>query len=114
MKKIIGLIALLGFASIVKADDSFVVSTKIYDNKNLISSPILTVNPNKEASVSVDDLYSFSLKVIPANDSTVNLNTKLKLGGESISPSLVVQLGKEASINIGGKEFSVIVIKSSS
>ena len=114
MKKLIGLIALLGFTSIAKAGDSYVVNTKIYDNKKLISSPTLIVNPNKEASVSVDNLYSFALKLTPANDSTVNLNTKLEVGGESISPSLVVELGKEASINIGGKEFSVIVNKSSS
>ncbi|WP_462163328.1 hypothetical protein [Pseudoalteromonas xiamenensis] len=114
MKKLIGLIALLGFASISKAGDSYVVNTKIYENKNLIGSPTLVINPNQEATVSVDNLYSFALKLTTANDSTVSLNTKLEVGGENISPSLVVELGKEASINIGGKEFSVVVNKSSS
>lgn len=114
MKKLIGLIVLLGFASIVKAGDSYIVNTKIYDNKKLISSPTLVVKPNKEATVSVDNLYSFALKLTPSNDSTININTKLKVAGENISPSLVVELGKEASINVGGKEFSIIVNKSSS
>ena len=48
------------------------------------------------------------------DDSTVNLATELELGGERVAPSLVVELGKEATINIGGKELSVIVNKSSS
>lgn len=114
MKKLIGLMALLGFTSIVKAGDNYIVSTKIYDNNNLISSPTLIVNPNKEASISVDNLYSFTLKLTTANESTVNIYTKLEVGGESISPYLLVELGEEANINIGGKEFSIIVNKSSS
>ena len=114
MKKLIGLIALFGFITIAQANDSFIVSAKIYDNKNLIGSPTLVVEPNKEASFKVDDLYSFSLTLTPVDDSTVSLATELELGGEHIAPSLVVELGKEANINIGGKEFSVVVSKSGS
>jgi hypothetical protein len=114
MKKLIGLITLLAFSSMAKSSDSYVVSTKIYHNNNLISSPTFIVNPNKEASISVDDLYSFALKLTQASDSTVNLSTKLEIGGEIISPSLIVEFGKEARINVGSKKFSVIVNKSSS
>jgi hypothetical protein len=67
MKKLIAIIALLGFVSFAQANGSFVVKAKFYDNKNLIGSP-----------------------------------------------TLVVELGKEASINIDGKELSVVVSKSSS
>ena len=114
MKKLIGLIALFSFITIAQENESFVVNAKIYDNNNLIGSPTLVVNSNKEASVSIDDLYSFSLTLTPIDDSTVSLATELQLGGEHISPSLVVKLGEEASVNVGGKEFSVIVNKSSS
>ena len=114
MKKLIGFVALLGFVTIAQANDNFTVNAKLYDNKELIGSPSLVVNPNKEASISIGDLYSFSLTLTPVDDSTVNLATELELGGERVAPSLVVELGKEATINIGGKELSVIVNKSSS
>ena len=113
MKKLIGFVALLGFVTIAQANDNFTVNAKLYDNKELIGSPSLVVNPNKEASISIGDLYSFSLTLTPVDDSTVNLATELELGGERVAPSLVVELGKEATINIGGKELSVIVNKSS-
>ena len=114
MKKLIAIVALLGFASFAQANDSFIVNAKFYDNKNLIGSPTLVVNSNEEASVSVDNSYSFALTVTPIDDSTVSLATDLKLGGKHMAPSLVVELGKEASINIDGKELSVLVSKSSS
>ena len=48
------------------------------------------------------------------DDSSVSLATDQKLGGKHMAPSLVVELGKEASINIDGEELSVLVSKSSS
>ena len=114
MKKLIAIIVLLGFVSFAQANDSFVVNAKFYVNKNLIGSPTLVVNSNEEASVSVDNSYSFALIVTPIDDSTVSFATDLKLGGKHMAPSLVVELGKEASINIDGKEMSVLVSKSSS
>ena len=114
MKKLIGLVALFGFVVVAQANDKFTVNAKIFNDKKLIGSPTLVVNSSKEASISVDDLYSFSLTLTPVNDSTVNLATELELGEDHIAPSLVVELGKEATINIGGKELSVIVNKLSS
>ncbi|HAZ79824.1 MAG TPA: hypothetical protein DCX08_07810 [Porticoccaceae bacterium] len=113
MKKLIGLFALFCFVTIAQANDNFTVNAKLYDNKELIGLPTLVVNPNNEASIS-SDLYSFSLTLTPVDDSTVNLATELELVGERIAASLVVELGKEAIINIDGKELSVIVNKSSS
>jgi hypothetical protein len=114
VKKLIGLVALFGFVVVAQANDKFTVNAKIFNDKKLIGSPILVVNSSKEASISVDDLYSFSLTLTPVNDSTVNLATELELGEDYIAPSLVVELGKEATINIGDKELSVIVNKLSS
>jgi hypothetical protein len=114
MKKLIGLGALFGFITFAQASDNFTVKAKIYDNNKLVSAPTFMVDPNKEASISIDDLYTFSITLTPVDDSTVGLATELELGGERIAPSLVVELGKEATINIGGKEFSVLVNKSSS
>ena len=114
MKKLIGLVALFGFITIAQANDKFIVNAKLYDNKELIGTPWIEVIPNNEASISISNLYSFSLTLTPVDDSTVNLATELELGGERVAPSLVVELGQEATINIGGKELSVIVYKSSS
>lgn len=111
MQKLIGLITLLGFSSPVNASDNFVVSTKIYNSEHLVSSPTLTVSPKEEALISVDNLYSFALKLTPEGESTVNLSTKLEVGGESISPSLVVELDQEAKISVGNTALSVIVKK---
>ena len=47
------------------------------------------------------------------DDSSVSLATDMKLGGKHVAPSLVVELGKEASNNIDAKELSVLVSKSS-
>ena len=114
MGQLFVLVTLLGFASITQANDSFVVNSKIYENNELIGSPTLTVNANGEAAISVEDLYSFALTVSPVDDSTVNLATRLEIGGEEISPSLVVEIGKNASISVGSKELSVIVNKPNS
>ncbi len=114
MKKLIGLVALLGFVTTAQANDNFTINAKLYDDEKLIGSPTLVVNPNGEASISVGDLYIFSLTLTPVDGSIVNLATELKLGGERIAPTLSVELGKEATINIGGKELSVVVNKLSS
>ncbi|WP_457934700.1 hypothetical protein LOS73_06505 [Pseudoalteromonas sp. SCSIO 43210] len=54
------------------------------------------------------------LLLMQIDDSSVSLATDMKLGGKHVAPSLVAELGKEASINIDGKELSVLVSKSSS
>ncbi|MBQ4847726.1 hypothetical protein [Pseudoalteromonas sp. MMG005] len=111
MKKLIGLVTLLGFVSIANASERFVVNTKIYNDKHLIGAPTLIVDSNETGSISVSELYRFSLTVTPIDDSTVSIVSELELGGKQMSPSLEVELGKEASINMDGKAFSVIVSK---
>ncbi|WP_253948873.1 hypothetical protein [Pseudoalteromonas sp. TB64] len=73
MKKLIAIVVLLGFVSFAQANDSFVVNAKCYGDKNLIGSPVLVVNSNEEASISVDNSYSFSLTVTRIDDSTISL-----------------------------------------
>ena len=104
MRKLIGLVACLGVASFAQANDNYVVNAKVYENKELISSPTLIVDANKEASISVENSYAFTLTVAPADKSSVNLATELKIGGQQISPSLIVELGKE----LGNQVLSVM------
>lgn len=114
MRELIGLVTFLGFIATTQAYDNFRVIAKFYDNEEFIGSSTLVVNPSKQATISVDGLYMFSLKLTPIDNSMINLATELELGGEHMTPSLVVELDKEASINIGDKGISVIVSKSSS
>ena len=107
-------IFLLGFTSITQANDNYIVHAKIYNNKKVIGAPILVVNSNQEALISVDKLYRLGLKVIPIDNVNIALTTDLRLAGESISPTLIIALGEEARIRVGGKELSVIVNKSAS
>lgn len=53
MKSIMGILALLLFASTACASEDYVVKTKIYDGDNLIGSPAMQVAPNKEAGAVV-------------------------------------------------------------
>ena len=114
MKKLIGLIAMLGFIATAQANESFTVSAKLYDNKKLIGSPTVVVTPKNEASISVGEVYSISFTLTPGDGSIVNLATDLKIGKEHTAPSFSVELDKEATINIGDNELSVLVSKSSS
>lgn len=114
MKKLISLVTLFGLTASVQATDSFVVETKIYNDNKLIGSPTLIVNNGEKASISVENLYDFTLTLADAGDSTVNVDTKLALKGEYIDPSFTIEIGKEASLNIGDKAFSVVVNRANS
>ena len=107
------LMALFAFASVAQTNDTFVINTNIYENKQFIGAPTLVVHSNKDASISVEGLYDFSLNLISIDATTVNLKTELKTEeGEPLSSSFIVQLGKEASIDIGDKTLSIRVNKS--
>ncbi|MGM0905253.1 MAG: hypothetical protein ACQEVQ_01825 [Pseudomonadota bacterium] len=110
MKTIIGLLTLFGVASFANAE--YLVSLKLYNNEELIGVPTMTVESDRNSSVSVENTYEFKVLLTPVDDDTIKIDSFYKVGNEQISPSIVAKLGKESSVSIGSKSFSVVVNKS--
>jgi hypothetical protein len=114
MKKlIIGMAAFLCVSGIASAKDFYVVDAKIYDQDTLIDSPMMGVEVNKEASVSVDNRYNLTLLIKEKSEKTVVVSINLKLKNKEINPMFEVELGKDASISVGETKLSILVTKSS-
>lgn len=116
MKKFITLALFLGFASpILQADDAYVVNSGIYYNETLIAKPVLTVLPGQqatiEASFAEDDAYRLAITVHPIDDANINIVANLKLAGESLSLSMVLELGQPGQIRTGTRRLDLIVEK---
>lgn len=113
MKKLIGFTFLTGLSAFVHADGEYSIDAKIYNNTHLVTSPSFIVSSNKEVSISVGG-NSYAFTVSPLDNATVKLATSLNINGENITPTMHIELGKEASVSIGAKEMSVVVNKTSS
>ena len=87
------------------------VKLKIHENEELLGSPSIVVEENKQASISVENIYKVSLTVKEHKNNSVYVPFKLNIKGKEHAPSLVVELGKEASVKIGKMQLSVIVSK---
>ncbi|MCP8899498.1 hypothetical protein [Gilvimarinus xylanilyticus] len=108
MKKTIGFCALAFVASSACAEEAFMISSKVYDEGNLIGSPEMAVAPETEASVSQDH-YTLNLALSDINDNTAKVSAKVIIDGEAFSPSFLVEFGKEATVTSEGASLSVTV-----
>ena len=84
------------------------VSSKVYDDGNLIGSPGLAVAPETEASVSQDN-YTLNLALSDINENTAKVNASVMINGEEFSPSFLVEFGKEATVTSEDTSLSVTV-----
>ncbi|RLV59740.1 hypothetical protein D5018_10795 [Parashewanella curva] len=107
MRKLLGLALFLGLIS--SANANYLVNVKLLNNAETIANPTLVVSPDKEVSVEVSKLYNLKLTVSPESKSTVKIATQLSLNGEKMSPVLITELGKPASIQVGNKEMSILI-----
>ena len=112
MKKILALIIAINLVQLAHAGGKYTVISKIYNDGKMIGSPTLFVDPNKETSISISDLYSYTLTVNPVNETSVIVLAYLNTGAQELSPELAVEIGKEASIEVGDQKLSVLVNKS--
>jgi len=113
MKKLISIVILLCVSGIISAKNIYMVSAKIYDQNTLLGSPIIGVEANRKASVSVDDSYHLSLLIKEMSEKTVGVSINLKLKDKKLNPVLEVELGKNASVAVGETKLSILVTKSS-
>ena len=112
MRKIILVLTSLLFSGMLAAQETYTVNLSIHSNDKLLGRPsIMGVETNKEASVSVSELYSVSLKVEEREDDTIYIPFKLNLNGKDYAPSLIVKIDSEASVEVGEMKLSVLVSK---
>jgi len=93
------------------AEELYKVSTSIYDNGELIASPVLVVEAGKTATVREDDKFSYQLTMTPEQNDSAKLVTVLTLNGETVQPMLIVRYGQPATIEIEGRKLSLQVDK---
>ncbi|WP_462177286.1 hypothetical protein [Pseudoalteromonas gelatinilytica] len=115
MNKQLGLIAgALLVSTSCFAADSFQVETSVYKANELLASPVMLVEENKTATISIGEGFSYEITVIPQQNNTAAVETSITLAGSNFTPSFMVEYGKQASFEIGENKVSILVSKSKS
>jgi len=113
MIKTIFLVVSLMISGLALAQETYTVNLSIHNNSELLGSPTLVVETNKEASISVGDIYDISFKIEVLEDETIYVPFNLNINGKGHSPSLIVNIDSEASIEVGEMKLSVLISKTS-
>ena len=71
------------------------------------------VEKNKQASISINDSYTISFMVTDYDENSVYVPFKLIIDGKQHKPSMLVSLGKQASIEMGDIKLSILISKTS-
>lgn len=111
MRKIILVLTSLLLSGVLAAQETYMVNLTVHNNNELLGNPSLVVETNKEASISVGELYNISFKVEERKDEAIYVPFNLNIKGKDYSPSLVVKVDKKASIEVGEMKLSVLVSK---
>lgn len=93
------------------AADTFQVSASVYSQGKLVASPILVVEADKKAAITMDNGFSYNLTVKPNQDETAGVVAAVTVGDSTINPSFTVTYGKEATIEIGSQKLTLLVSK---
>ena len=93
------------------AAQTYQVSTSVYLDGKLIASPVMVVEANKMASITVGEDFSYNLTVKPNQGDTVDVITAVTLGKDRVTPSFTVAYGKEASMEMGPQKLTLLVTK---
>ncbi len=108
----VSLLAVSLFASVsCFAAESYQVSTSVYANGELVASPVMVVEADKIASITIGDDFSYSLTVKPNQDETVGVTTAVTVGKDTVTPSFTLAYGKEATMEIGSQKLTLLISK---
>lgn len=100
------LVSLPGFAA-----DGFLVSSSVFTNGELVESPVMEVEADKKAYMTIGDDFRYELTVSPKQDEAVEVKAAVEVGEHVITPTLTVFYGKEALVEIGETKLTVLVNK---
>lgn len=93
------------------ASATYTVDAKVFNQNKLIGKPRLIVDANESARVFLDGVYDLSLKVNPKGNSTIDLNTIIKVNNQRLTPTLNAALGKEILVESNQHKFVFVVSK---
>ncbi len=96
------------------AADTYQISTFVYAQGQLLASPTMVVEADKMESIVMDNGFSYNLTVKPNQDGTAGVLAAVTVGENTITPSLTVEYGKEARLQIGNQQLKLLVSKVSS
>ena len=106
------LLVLSLFASVsCFAEDTYQVSTSVYENRELVASPVIVVETDKMASITIGNDFSYNLTVKPNRDETVGVITAITVGNHTITPSFTVAYDNEVTMEIGSQKLTLLVSK---
>lgn len=91
------------------AAETFQFSSSIYRNGELVESPVMIVEADKKAYMTIGDDFRYELTVSPNADQTVQVKTALTINQVSASPVLTVAYDKQASVEVGKTKLTVRV-----
>ena len=111
MKHTLLAVALTLISFSVLANPVFLVTTEIKHKNETLGSPALRVAANSTASVKVSGSYDLKVNLQPNHQNSVFMSTEITVGGDSHSPSMLVQLDQDASITIGDTTISFVIAK---
>jgi hypothetical protein len=102
---------LLGAVAAKGAEPLYEVGFQVWEAGELISTPSVVVRAQKEATLAVEGThpYRMSIQVSPVGPSVVLLSASYESDAVSSSPSLVLELGREASVSVNGFKLVVLV-----
>lgn len=90
------------------AGDAYSIDLKITADGKEIASPSMAVQSGKEAIVITQD-YELSLIATSHEEDEVSLSASLTMDGNTITPSLIVEIGQESSVSIDGSKLTFLV-----
>lgn len=111
MKSILIGIALNLFSFSALADSNFSIQTSISHNGVLLGSPSLMVDPESESGAAEQGKYKLLLTASIIKDGMVFVKTNLEVGEEIHTPSMLVEVGKEATLKMGETTFRILITK---
>ena len=89
------------------------VDLKVHNNSELLGTHSLMVEKNKQASISISNSYTISFTVTDYDENSVYIPFKLIIDDKEHNPSMLVSLGKPASIEVDELKISVLISKTS-
>ena len=105
----LGILAGLLLSGNALAAETFKVSAQVYQQGALVASPVIVLEANKEAQISIGDDFSYTLMVSPQLSDVVALTSTLTVAGVTNHPELLVAYDTEASIEIGAQKMVLVV-----
>lgn len=111
MKKLLSTLLLIWGTHSIAAENQFTIKSTIWQSGEVVGKPVIRVVENETASLSIEDTFTYEVKTNSLNDEQVVVSSILSIKGQQIFPKLTVELGKEASIQIGETMLTILVSK---